>query len=295
LFTGLAERVCGATAQQALDTGEANAHHLRHKQGEVMASVAASSADRSVSVGRVLDRAFGTVRHNPSVTFGLAFIFGLIPAVLSAYVFGTASDDNPTSIMNVALIFVSSLVSIVISGLTQAAVTRATVAHSEGRRASFRESLAAGMAVLGPVVLLSLLFGVAVSLGFALLIVPGVILYVMWSVATAVLVEERRSVTASLARSRVLTRGARWTVFGILLLMTAIYFLTFAVVEVVSGWSTGVSYFASEEQSFGFLLSSGIVGLLMNLLWGVVLASLFVELRNWKDGPDPQGLADVFA
>jgi len=30
-------------------------------------------------------------------------------------------------------------------------------------------------------------------------------------------------------------------------------------------------------------------------LWGAILSSLYVELREWKDGPRTEALADIFA
>ena len=47
-------------------------------------------------------------------------------------------------------------------------------------------------------------------------------------------------------------------------------------------------------QSTGFIIISLIVGTLVNLFWGLVQASLYVELRDWKDGPATAKLEQVF-
>lgn len=259
-----------------------------------MATMAARGADLSVSVGRVFERAFATIRHHPAATMGIAFIFGLIPTVLSTYLFSEPAANDAVDATAVALMVVNGLAWIVMAGLTQGALTSLIVAEAQGHRASFRDGLVAVLAVCGAVAMLSLVSSIAIGLGLLLLIVPGAILYVIWSVATPVLVAERRGVFGSLGRSRALTKGARWPVFAIVLILMAIYVLTTAVVEVVGGWADGRSYLSSDNPSVGTLVASGITGIVTNLLSAAVFASLYVELRNWKDGPDPQDLADVF-
>ena len=44
----------------------------------------------------------------------------------------------------------------------------------------------------------------------------------------------------------------------------------------------------------GFIIANLAVGTLVNLFWGLVQASLYVELRDWKDGPATARLEEVF-
>jgi hypothetical protein len=268
-------------------------------QGEVMAAIAESGAEASVSVGRVFERAFATIRHNPAATFGLAFLFGLIPTLGTTYVMARAplelGDGDlpgpPAAILAVMLLY--WIVSVIIAVVTQAVLTRATVAESEGYKASFRECLGAALPILLPAILLAIVIGIGVTIGFVLLIVPGVIMYLIWSVATPALVEERRGVVGSLSRSRFLTKGSRWRILGILLVLLVIYWLFYAVVGLLGVISGAGS--AGDELSAVTIVSTTVVGLLMNMLWGVVQASLYVELRNAKDGPATHRLEEVFA
>jgi uncharacterized membrane protein len=70
-------------------------------------------------------------------------------------------------------------------------------------------------------------FGILIGLAFAallvvvglLLIVPGVILATIWFAALPVCIVEQRGLSASLRRSRELTRGHRWKLFGLMLLL----------------------------------------------------------------------------
>jgi len=267
-----------------------------------MATIAGERPDQNVSVGRVFERAFATIRHNPLPTLGLALLFGAIPGLLATYGVeqmqtALVADGIPAGSLGVVYGFallLSVVAGLVITALTQAVLTRTTVAESEGRRASFGESLKAGFAVLLPLIILSILLAIGVAFGFMLLIVPGIILYVMWSVAVPALVEERPGIFGAFGRSRELTRGARWKVFGILLVLLVVYWLVSGAVGVASLTTVGTQADVLS-MPIGLTVASVLVGTLVNLFWGTVQASLYVELRDWKDGPATENLEQIFS
>ncbi|MEP7130521.1 MAG: hypothetical protein ABI770_05270 [Sphingomicrobium sp.] len=43
------------------------------------------------------------------------------------------------------------------------------------------------------------------------------------------------------------------------------------------------------------MLGSVIIGTLCNALWGTIQSSLYVELRQWKEGGSLDNLEEVFA
>jgi ABC-type multidrug transport system fused ATPase/permease subunit len=85
--------------------------------------------------------------------------------------------------------------------------------------------------VFWPLVAVSILFGIGVGIGFVLLIVPGLILMVIWSVVAPVTVLERPGVFAAFARSRALVSGNGWNVFAVIVLV----FFAVAVISVAAG------------------------------------------------------------
>lgn len=266
-----------------------------------MATAADAGYDRKVSGGRVFERVFATIKHNPGPTIGLAFLIGAVPGFfINRVVTGVQSEAIGTGVVSpmtsVTIILLSVAISMIISALTQAALTRATVAESEGRRASLAECLKAGLAVVLPLIALSILLAIGVGIGLMLLLVPGVILYCMWSVAVPALVEEHRGVFGSFGRSRDLTRGARWKVFGILLVVLVVYWLLSAVLGMFMFSSIDLTNpQAALNLPTGLIIASLVIGTLVNLFWGLVQASLYVELRDWKDGPATENLAQIFA
>jgi hypothetical protein len=88
--------------------------------------------------------------------------------------------------------------------------------------------------VLLPLMAVSVLFAIGVAIGFVLLIIPGLILLVLWSVVAPVTVLERPGVFAAFGRSRELVRGNGWAVFGVIVIVG----LTVLVASVVIGLAT---------------------------------------------------------
>jgi hypothetical protein len=73
--------------------------------------------------------------------------------------------------------------------------------------------------VFWPLAAVSILFGFALAIGFILLIIPGLILMVIWSVVAPVTVLERPGVFAAFTRSQQLVYGNGWNVFAVILLV----------------------------------------------------------------------------
>ncbi len=264
-----------------------------------MATMALAGETRGVSIGRVIQRAFGTITGNPLVTLGLAFVLGGLPSLILRLVrpglVGVRPGTTPGAFGSAMweTIIISSLLGIVLFGIIQGALVRATVAHSEGREASFAECISVGLRAALPVIGLMILWYFASALGFLLLFVPGVILVLMWSVAIPALVEERTGIIAAFGRSRFLTRGERWKILGLLLVVLAVYLLLLAVVGLL-----GYSVFkqgATDNFSAGALIGNVLFGTLQQALWGTMQSSLFVELREAKEGSSVGNLRQVFA
>lgn len=268
-----------------------------------MATQAVRVSERTMSAGRVFERAFATILHNPAVTLGIALLFGAIPGVLMTYGITLAREDVLTSgdanLFSgfVVLTLLSTFLGLAISAFVQGMLTKATVAESEGRKAQFAECARAALAIALPLIGLSILLAIGVGVGFILLIVPGVMLYIAWSVAAPAFVEEREGIFAAFSRSNELTKGSRWKIFGILLVLMIAYYLLSLLAAAV-GFATVGNLdpdIMASAMPIGFLLTNLVIGLLVNVFWGTVQASLYVELREWKDGPAEEDLEQVFA
>lgn len=262
-----------------------------------MATAATDYDDRQVSIGRVLERAFATIAHNPLVVLGIALLLGAVPSAVANYVAQSIQGDMVRNRPDFSAIWgammFSWLVMLIVSAIVQGAMTRATVAEGEQQRASFGECLAAGARVFLPLIGVALVFGFGIMIGFFLLVIPGIIVMVMWSVAAPAVVVERDGVFAALSRSQQLTKGHRWKIFGLFLVLLVIYMLVFSVLGVVglsAARTPGVGSF-SVMNFVASLITSGVI----NLLWGTIQPSLYVELRRAAGTGDLESLQQIFA
>lgn len=266
-----------------------------------MASTAPAAGGRTMSAGRVFERALAAVRTNPVVILGLALVVGALPTLLVTYLFaqmGMGSIDavrtgaiSPAAIVGMGLL--TWLFTMVISAIVQGALTRAAIGATEGKQVSFGESLATGLRVVLPLIGLAIVSTIGFMFGLILLIVPGIILILMWSVAVPALVVERRGVFDSLSRSNQLTKGAKGTILGILAVVVVAYWILSIIFGVV-----GLAAY-NPATATGMTVMNVIGGVILNTLfnaaWGTVQPALYVELRQWKEGTSVEALQDVFA
>ena len=129
---------------------------------------------------------------------------------------------------SVALAILFAALSIVYQGM----VVELVQDIQDGRRDhSIGDLIRSVEPVFWPLVAVSILFGLALAIGFVLLIIPGLILLVIWSVVAPVTVLERPGVFAAFGRSRELVRGNGWNVFAVIVLV----FLAVAVIGIAAG------------------------------------------------------------
>jgi len=123
----------------------------------------------------------------------------------------------------------------------------------------------------------------AITGGMILLIFPGFIVMTMLAVAAQVCVIERLGPIASLSRSAALTKGARWRVFGLLL-----------VIGLIS--LAGTAFTNPLQRHFG--LPGVIVAFLLTgfatAYNNTVYAMQFHDLRVAKEGIGTERIAAVF-
>ncbi|HZC17195.1 MAG TPA: hypothetical protein VE309_10570 [Caulobacteraceae bacterium] len=137
----------------------------------------------------------------------------------------------------------------VTSCVVQAAIMRGAMAFFDGRRLSLSEGLATGLGCWIPLLALELIRAAAVDLGYLVFIVPGVMLSVAWWVSAPALVIEQGSPVASLLRSAELTRGKRWPIFGLSIIVGVLGLMVGFVGGLIGGFM------------FGFLREFGVQGL----------------------------------
>jgi hypothetical protein len=123
---------------------------------------------------------------------------------------------------------VAAAISIIIAAILQAAMMRAAAQATVGDPVDVGESYRWGLRRFGSVLLVSILVGVLVAIGFILLIIPGIILLVFFAVSIPAVVVEGRRGTDAMRRSWNLVRRHFWHVLGVIV-------VAFIITGLVSG------------------------------------------------------------
>ena len=239
-------------------------------------------AESDFRIGSVLTRTATVLSQH----FLIFFVIGVIANVPSVLI-GQGSESvaaNPTG-QGAVFLIVGGVLAFVLSMLSQAVMVHAAFQALRMRPVSFGESLKVGLARFFPVVLLALLMGLLFMLGFMLLIVPGLILITMWFVSTPACVVERTGPWTSLKRSAALTKGHRWKIFGLMVLLIIVSLVVAGLLQLVL-------------PQFG----STILVMLGTLLWGalwtayysIAVVMSYHDLRVAKEGIDIEQIASVF-
>ena len=120
------------------------------------------------------------------------------------------------------------------------------------------------------------------------LIIPGIIVVAiimcMYFVVAPVCVAERAGVRASLSRSRFLTGGYRWQIFGAYILIAIFGAISSGI---AAGATSAVGGIAATIVGFGVQAIFGAFG-------AVLAAVLYYQLRVAKEGVDLAKIASVF-
>ena len=249
-------------------------------------------------IGRVFSATFATIGRNAPLYFGFAFLISGLPAILFQYFLltgvsgGRVSPDHLANFYShFAMVFVPYwLFAVVVGTLLQTFIARATVEDLTGNQPSIGECFSASASVLPQAIGIALLVAIASGFAMLLLIVPGVMLWLGWCVAIPVVVQEREGVFDGMSRSRFLTRGSRWALFALFLILAILVW----IVQLVVGFAGGLSTFLVGPY-IGGALGAGIASTVSVVIMNTAAAAAYVELRQAKEGTGIDELAQVFA
>jgi hypothetical protein len=135
---------------------------------------------------------------------------------------------------------------------------------------------------LGTLAIAGILAGLAIAVGLALLIAPGLYLLTIWSVLIPVIVLERRGVMEGFGRSRELVSGFGWSAFGVVVLCFLIVIGVSIVVQIATFWLGG---------AFGEFLRSVISNTIAIPFLALALTNMYFRLIAVKEAavaPTPE-------
>jgi hypothetical protein len=239
----------------------------------------APGAPAEFRVGQVLDRSFNLLSRN----FLIFFIVTTVAALPNVLI--TQSTGTDVAAAGAAVLVIGGLVTLILEMLSQAIVLHGAFQDMRGRPVNLGESLGVAFGRLLPIIGAAICVSIGVFIGFLLLIVPGLILMTMWFVSIPVCVVEQKGSLASMGRSSELTKGHRWKVFGMILLVLIVGGIASAIIQGVLAL-TG----STVLVILGSLIWTGVWG----AFYAIFVVVTYHDLRVTKEGVDVHQIAAVF-
>jgi hypothetical protein len=217
-----------------------------------------------------------------------------IPNYLAQFLIGQPQPAAAPG-RTLAVFGITGIIQMMVGALASGMVIYGVVQEMRGKRFSALGSFSVVLPRLLPVVGVGVCTGILTALGALLLLVPGIMLACMWFVSVPACVVERTGVFASMGRSRALTKGHRWPIFGAFALIVA----TILVFSVVVGAAVGAGMVAGvhaspEALALAVLIAQLAVVTILGAFSAVFSGVCYSELRAAKEGINIHAIASVF-
>jgi len=253
-----------------------------------------TTALRPLSTGELLDRTFFLYRSHFGLFVGIFALPHLVVLAFQCVGLGFQSPGN--QLANIFSTFLFSmgalLLTVIVSAASQAATVVAVSQVHLDRPASVMDSFARVKGEIVGVIGLSMLVGLGVGFGLIALIVPGILLALMWSLAVPVKILENKGATDAMSRSSDLTKGDRGRIFVIWLL--------FIVLSIAVSWllqwpillAGGISARGMQRMAAGWQAASLVATFVSQCLVGplatIAFSLVYYDERVRKEAFDLQ-------
>ncbi|MGZ6011769.1 MAG: hypothetical protein ACXWK0_08035 [Caulobacteraceae bacterium] len=240
-----------------------------------------------MDIGEVLGDTFAVIGRTAVVLANIAVMCLAIPAVIRI----AGIVLTPVSPIFGILSLIGSLGTLVGMLFTYATIFQVAMNDLHDQPTTTEAMFKIAARKFWPMAGLAILFGLGVFAGMVLLIVPGVILALAWSVAMPALVLEDRGVFDSFKRSAALTRGKRWSIFLLSFMIGIVIVIAELILFALFGGFNGV---LSGQASTASVVLSSLLSVITSPFGAVVSTALLNQLRD-KDGYGAEAVAEVFA
>jgi hypothetical protein len=237
-------------------------------------------------VGETLAKTFSIWLAN-LVPFAIMSLILFSPLYLWTYATAQHATLTEKEALNWSMGF--TLGELVLAQVLAGAVTYGVIQQLRGQKADLGSCIRTGFSRLFPVLGVALLSYLLIGLGAIALLVGAVVVAVMLSVAVPVAVIEKPGITASLGRSRQLTRGSRGPVFVVILVLAIFGFaVDFLLRRALGGGEIDLVH---RNYLWATLVVSTLV---MGPLSAVSYTVIYHELRRSHEGASVEDIAKVF-
>lgn len=218
----------------------------------------------------VLAEAWGLYRRFAAHFLAIAFVLYFLTAVIVVLLTVSAGATG---------YFLAAVVEFVATFLVQATMVKAVQDVRDGQaNLSIDATVSTAARFLLPVAGASILAGLAIGVGLAVLIVPGLILLTYWSLIVPTIVVGESGAMASFGKSWRAIRGHFWQAFGTYVLV----FLIWVAFDIALGLAL-----VTVPADLRTFLSSVIAGTLLAPFYALVVTLVYYRLSEAHAGAVP--------
>jgi uncharacterized membrane protein len=257
------------------------------------------ASGESFRVGRVFSTTFQAIFERWQSVGVFALIVSVVMAIVNSFTTMQAMAGYDPAVPNTAiamfsspLYYVGSLLGIVSYAFIQAGSYYGFTKQGDGQDVSISDCFNAAARYFLPMLGAIFLGVLGFFAGYLLFIIPAFIVATMWSVSGAALVAEGLGPTECLGRSRALTKGIRWPVFGCLFLFGIAYVLIFFGLQ---GFQVNGLLSLYQTSPMLGIVAATAFSTMSGLFATSFFAALYRETVLVKEGGDTRELAEIFA
>ncbi|KZB82427.1 hypothetical protein [Amycolatopsis regifaucium] len=271
---------------------------------------------RPLNLTDILDGAVTTMRRYWRMVFGAAAVTAVLTAAIDLIGLllvdttedlerirdlGPAATDQ--ELLNqmldllggsLAVSFVSLIATMVGTTLLTGFLTVLMGKAALGKPIVFKEAVKEAAARLLPLLGLTVLYTLAILVAAIFCLIPAIIPFTFWALASPALLLERGTVREAFRRSVKLVSGMFWRVFGILLLATVISSLLAMIITTPFSFGAFMSVFTDPQQvyipSTGDLILQSVGTVIAQTIVGpftaLVTVILYIDQRMRREGMD---------
>lgn len=258
----------------------------------VMVDVSTGQPRQPLGITTLLGDSFAIFFGNFFKVYLLAFGPSLVGLILTGALigFGTRADSFPafdgTSIA--IAVFLVILIQFVVYAVTTALLVQLAYDAKMNRHPQIIRYLGPAFSAALPLIILSIISGVLMMIGFSLLIVPGLWILALFSALAPAIVIEKAGF-GGLGRSMWLTKEYRWPIVGLIVLFLLILIGINMVIGVAAALVSML--FASLVVD---LILEALVSTFGAGLFSILAALIYARLREIKEGVSVDQIASVF-
>lgn len=206
--------------------------------------------------------------------FLMIAVFSTVLFILYDYL--DSSGVNSTQLNTLGIINNMLFISLTSVNVLYLLVNNVELSFMEQVKSSLLKTLKMMPALLAT----TIVFSIFVTLGFTLLLIPGLILFTYLGMYAQVIAFENQGIISSLLRSRDLVRGSFWKVFGVLMMLFLLSNVVILIIAALIGIFTSANYVWLEVLIYCLSYS------LMMPFIGSCYMFLYFDLRSRQEDFD---------